>query len=106
MSDAEDAVPRDDRPELRSGGQWPPAIAFLTSTAAAIGLAAVYTAGGQAQLEGILLSVALGGIGIGLVLWVKRFMPEGPEAEPRGRIGSTEEEIAAFTQDFETGSTT
>ena len=93
-------------PTTREGGQWLPAAFFLISIAAALGLAVVYSQGGQTQVEGVLLALALGGIGIGLVLWAKRFMPEGPEVEPRGRIGSTEEEIAAFTRDFDHGATT
>ena len=96
----------EDRPELRRGGQWAPAISFGVSMLASIGLAVVYSVGGQTQAEGLLLALALGGIGVGVVLWAKRFMPEGPEAEPRGRIGSTEDEIEALTKDFDAGATT
>ena len=77
--------------------------AFIASILGALGLAVVYIAGGQTQLEGIFLFVALGGIGIGLVAWAKRFMPAGEETEERGRLESTEEEVAAFTAGFEAG---
>ena len=77
--------------------------AFVVSIASALGLAVVYIAGGQTQLEGILLFLALGGIGVGLVAWAKRFMPNREETEERGRLESTEEEVAAFTADFEAG---
>jgi len=77
--------------------------AFVVSIAAALGLAVVYIAGGQTQLEGIFLFLALGGIGVGLVAWAKRFMPNREETEDRGRLESTEEEVAAFTADFEAG---
>jgi ubiquinol-cytochrome c reductase iron-sulfur subunit len=77
--------------------------AFVASIAGALGLAVVYWAGGQVQLEGIFLFLALGGIGVGLVAWAKRFMPTREETEERGRLESTEEEVAAFTADFEAG---
>ncbi len=79
------------------------AVAFVVSILGAVGLGVVYVAGGQTQLEGIFLCLALGGIGIGLVGWAKRFMPTQEETEERGRLESTEEEVAAFTADFEAG---
>ena len=48
------------------------AVAFLASTAAALGLAAVYVGGGQPQAEGALLCVALGGLGVGAVQWARQ----------------------------------
>jgi ubiquinol-cytochrome c reductase iron-sulfur subunit len=77
--------------------------AFVVSILGALGLAVVYIAGGQTQLEGVFLFLALGGIGLGLVGWAKRFMPTREETEERGRLESTEEEVAAFTADFEAG---
>lgn len=76
---------------------------FLASTAGAIGLAVVYWRGGQPQLEGLFLALALGGLGLGFVLWSKRFMPHEPVVEARHPIASTEEEVAAFRQEFEQG---
>jgi ubiquinol-cytochrome c reductase iron-sulfur subunit len=52
----------------------PVAIALVASIAAALGLFVVYAAGGQPQLEGILLFVALGGLGVGLMLWARGLM--------------------------------
>jgi ubiquinol-cytochrome c reductase iron-sulfur subunit len=77
--------------------------AFVVSIVGALGLGVVYVLGGQTQLEGIFLFLALGGIGVGLVGWAKRFMPTQEETEERGRLESTEEEVAAFTADFEAG---
>ena len=77
--------------------------AFVVSIVGALGLGIVYVLGGQTQLEGIFLFLALGGIGVGLVGWAKRFMPTQEETEERGRLESTEEEVAAFTADFEAG---
>ena len=76
---------------------------FLASTAGAIGLAVVYWRGGQPQLEGLFLALALGGLGLGFVLWSKRFMPHEPVVEARHPIASTEEEVDAFRQEFEQG---
>jgi ubiquinol-cytochrome c reductase iron-sulfur subunit len=89
--------------ERRQHGERLPALFFAVSILAGLGLAVVYSVGGQVQLEGILLALALGGFGGGMVLWAKRFMPAGPEVEPRGRIASTEEEIAEFRSDFDVG---
>ncbi|MBA2624957.1 MAG: Rieske (2Fe-2S) protein [Acidimicrobiia bacterium] len=88
---------------MRANGEGVVAAAFLVSTAAALGLAVVYVSGGQTQLEGALLAVALGGIGVGLVSFAKRFMPTAEETEAREPLASTEEEVAAFTRDFEEG---
>ena len=81
------------------------AAAFIVAVVAALGLVVVYwTHGrGQPQLEGILLAVVTGGIGVGIVIWAKHFMPHGPFTEPRGTISSSEEERAAFVEDFERG---
>jgi ubiquinol-cytochrome c reductase iron-sulfur subunit len=76
-------------------------IAFLISTAASLGLAAVYIAGGQPQLEGLLLGLALGGAGVGFVLLAKNFLPQGPFTEERAvKPGDSGEERKAEA-DFE-----
>jgi ubiquinol-cytochrome c reductase iron-sulfur subunit len=51
------------------------AIGFGLAILAALGLFIVYAAGGQPQIEGALLFVALGGIGGGLIIWATRLMP-------------------------------
>jgi ubiquinol-cytochrome c reductase iron-sulfur subunit len=78
-------------------------VAFLVAAGASIALAIVYWLGGQPQAEGILLAIALGGIGMGIVLWAKHFMPNEEVAEDRHPLQSSEEEIAEFTADFEAG---
>ena len=80
------------------------ALCFLVSAAAA--LAVVYWEGGQPQAEGVLLAIALGGIGVGIVLWAKHFMPGDEVAEDRHPMASTEEDVAAFTEDFQSGEST
>ncbi|MGH9230456.1 MAG: Rieske 2Fe-2S domain-containing protein [Acidimicrobiales bacterium] len=79
------------------------AACFLVATAAAIGLTVVYWEGGQAQAEGVLLAVVLGGIGVGIVLWAKHFMPSDEVAEDRHPMESSEEDVAAFAADFQAG---
>jgi ubiquinol-cytochrome c reductase iron-sulfur subunit len=80
-----------------------PAAAFSASILASIGLAVVYWRGGQTQAEGILLAVVLGGIGIGLAGFANRFLPPGPDEEPRPAVASSDEDIAAFVSDFQEG---
>lgn len=79
------------------------AACFFVATLAAIGLGIVYWQGGQTQLEGILLAVATGGIGVGIVVWAKRFMPDEEVTEEREPLASSEEDIAAFRAAFEHG---
>jgi ubiquinol-cytochrome c reductase iron-sulfur subunit len=86
----------------RPGERWT-AVAFGASIAGAVTLAVVYARGGQPQLEGVSLAVALGGIGIGIVVWAKHFMPDDEATEARGKLASSEEEVAAFTAVFEEG---
>lgn len=79
------------------------AACFVVAIVAAIALAVVYWEGGQPQAEGVLLALALGGIGVGIVLWAKHFMPDDEVSEDRHPMASTDEEVAAFTADFQAG---
>ncbi|HEX2046977.1 MAG TPA: Rieske (2Fe-2S) protein [Acidimicrobiales bacterium] len=82
--------PTDDDPGMPAERRI--AVLLLASTAAALGLAAVYVAGGHPQAEGALLAVALGGIGFALVLWARGLSTEGPVIAPRGKLGGDEED--------------
>jgi ubiquinol-cytochrome c reductase iron-sulfur subunit len=86
-----------------SNAERAPAVAFAVAILAALALAVVYWRGGQPQAEGVLLAVVLGGIGAGIAMWAKRFMPHGPFEEERGQIGSSEEDIAEFLDSLEHG---
>jgi ubiquinol-cytochrome c reductase iron-sulfur subunit len=101
------ASPTDPEVSLAAGrrrhGERLPALFFVASILAGLGLAVVYALGGQTQWEGALLAVALCGFGAGLVLWAKRFMPAGPEIEDRGRLASSDDDVAAFKEDFDVG---
>ena len=82
------------------------AACFGVAMVAALALAVVYWQGGQPQAEGVLLAIALGGIGAGIVLWAKHFMPDDEVTEDRAPMPSTEEDVAAFTEAFEAGEST
>jgi ubiquinol-cytochrome c reductase iron-sulfur subunit len=56
---------------------------FVLAMAASIGLVVLYLLGGQPQLEGLLLGVALGGIGTGIVIWALALIDAPVEAEER-----------------------
>ncbi|HMC68084.1 MAG TPA: hypothetical protein VKJ07_02920, partial [Mycobacteriales bacterium] len=77
------------------------AVAFLTATAAAIGLAIVYIRGGQPQAEGALLSVAFLALGVGVVTAAKHLLPQGPYLEHRERLPTSERDRRAFAHDFD-----
>jgi quinol---cytochrome c reductase iron-sulfur subunit len=79
------------------------AACFGIAMVAALALAVVYWEGGQPQAEGILLAVILGGIGTGIVLWAKHFMPNEEVEEEREPLASTDEEIEEFVHDLQAG---
>ena len=91
------------RHPTRKRSEAPVIVAFVVAMIASLGLAVVYTLGGQPQLEGVFLGLALGGIGVGAVVWAKRFMPDEEVTEERPVLASDEEQIAAFTSSFEKG---
>lgn len=66
------------------------ALAFTASALSSIGLGIVYFAGGDAQLEGTLLGVALGGLGLGVVVWATRLMREDEAVEERAVLASSD----------------
>lgn len=72
------------------------ALCFLTATAAAVGLGVVRWQGGQTQLEGILLALTtggIGGVGVGVVVWAKRYTPDEEVTEERKSLASTTEDL-------------
>ncbi len=93
----------EERRALARRGERLTSISFGVSIVGALGLAVVYWTGGQPQLEGVLLALSLGGLGLGLVLWARYFMPRRPEVEARHAIESSEEEIDAFREEYERG---
>lgn len=86
---------RERRLERRIGGLF--ALTALTG----LGLLGLYVAGGQPQLEGILLAVCLGSLGIGIILWSQELMPERHVEEPRHRLASDPGARAALAEAIE-----
>src|SRR5918999_1353020 len=79
------------------------AVAFGVSALASLGLAVVYWNGGQNQVEGILLAIALGGLGYGFVVVARRLLPQGPYTEEREVLPSEADDVSAFETDLERG---
>ena len=79
------------------------AIAFGVSALASLALAVVYWQGGQNQLEGVLLALALGGIGYGFVVVARRLLPQGPYTEERDTLPATDIQVAELEIDLERG---
>lgn len=71
-----------DRPSGRDPTRWI-AGSFAASALASLGLTVVYALGGQPQLEGIFLGIALGGLGAGLGWSALRLLPDGSAVEAR-----------------------
>lgn len=72
------------------------ALAFGVSILAALGLVVVYVRGGDTQVEGLLLTVAFGGVGTGLGIWVKQIIGHEEVIEPRHEMRSASESRQAF----------
>ncbi|HEY3238290.1 MAG TPA: Rieske 2Fe-2S domain-containing protein [Acidimicrobiia bacterium] len=90
------------RKRRRTTGGYTGAIAgaFAISAAASVGLTVLYALGGQPQLEGGLIGVALGGLALGFVWWGKDLLPAGPFVEERELMTSPVPERRAFEEDF------
>ena len=83
-------------------GRWI-AAAFAASVVASVALTVVYAKGGQPQLEGALLFVALGGLSLGLIGWARAFMPHGPHVEERHRTPTQTAQRAEMIETLEGG---
>jgi ubiquinol-cytochrome c reductase iron-sulfur subunit len=77
------------------------AVALGLTTASALGLAVLYALGGQTQLEGVLLALALGGLGFSFVVMARKLLPQGPVTEDREPLESSPEDIKGFARDFD-----
>ncbi len=92
-------------PPIRApGAERAIGIGFSVAIVAALGLAVLYALGGQPQLEGLLLGLALGGIGFGIISWGKHLMPNGPYVQRREPLSSTRDDRLRFEESFERGS--
>lgn len=76
---------------------------FGVSAVGSIALTIVYALGGQPQIEGILLGVALSGLAAGLVLWAIELMPGGAYVEERATDLGAPEGLDAAVDSFTRG---
>ncbi|HEY8200885.1 MAG TPA: Rieske (2Fe-2S) protein [Actinomycetota bacterium] len=79
------------------------AVGFGLSALASLGLAVTYWLGGQSQVEGALLGIALGGLGAGVVAWAKAFLPGGNFVEGRERHRAPALEQLELAHELEEG---
>src|SRR5918995_6971719 len=84
-------------------GRSPILVAFAVSMLASVGLTVVYALGGDPQLEGVLLGLALGGIAIGLVLFARHTLPGGHFTEARDIVPHATAQRPAVAAAFEAG---
>ena len=75
-------------PVGRSRVEWLVAGLFGVTALAGVGLLLVYILGGQTQVEGVLLAIALGSLGVGIVLWAQDLMVTPVVVEERHPYGS------------------
>jgi ubiquinol-cytochrome c reductase iron-sulfur subunit len=71
---------------------------FALTGLAGVGLLIVYVLGGQTQLEGLLLTIALGCLGIGIVIWAQDLMITPVVVEERHPFGSDPAEPAELEE--------
>ncbi len=69
--------------------------AFVVSMLASAGLVLMYVFGGDAQIEGVLLGLALGGLGAGIAAWGAVLLRADDETEEREPLASGEAEVAS-----------
>ncbi len=76
---------------------------FGLTALSGLGLLTLYALGGNTQLEGVLLAIALGGLGAGIVLWAQELMSGEPQVEERHPLGggpaSNEAVVDALTDE-------
>ena len=106
----EESLPRrpPPQPELQPRASAPSptraiALAFTVSLVASVALCAVYIAGGQPQLEGLLLFFALGGIAAGFIHWGGTLLPQGPYVQSRHELTSGAQSQERTTETLEEG---
>jgi quinol---cytochrome c reductase iron-sulfur subunit len=63
-----------------------------------LALLVVYLVGGDTQVQGILLALCLGGIGVGIVLWAQELMSNEEREEERHPMGTGPEGSAAVAE--------
>ncbi len=96
-----------DPEEERRASRWI-AVLLVVSAAAGLGLLVLYALGGQVQLEGALIGVALGAMGFALIRWGKHLYPHEvvtEEREPHESEASERRVAEDLIEETETGIT-
>lgn len=93
---------------MRSGHEGPARdtpilVALGVAIVAAVAVTVVYALGGQPQLEGALLGLALGGVAVALIVFARRMLPGGHFVQVREDLPGTTEERASVASAFSTG---
>ena len=83
--------------------ETPILVALGIAIAAAVAVTVVYALGGQPQLEGALLGLALGGVAVALIVFARRMLPGGHFVQVREDLPGTAEERASVASAFSTG---
>ena len=78
-------------------------VALGVAIAAAVAVTVVYGLGGQPQLEGLLLGLALGGIAVALIVFARRMLPGGHFVQVREDLAGPEAERASVADAFQSG---
>ncbi len=86
--------PADDLTPIERRAERTVLASFAITVLTGVALLVVYVLGGQTQVEGILLTLCLGGIGVGIVIWAQHLMPTRVHVEPRHPLGGSSESIA------------
>jgi ubiquinol-cytochrome c reductase iron-sulfur subunit len=77
------------------------AACFVVAILAGVALFVVYFSGGNTQLEGVLFTFALGGFGVGIVVWGARLLAAHEAVEDRHEFTTGEESRLALVEAFE-----
>lgn len=93
----------EDRPRAERFAEGRIALYWGITTIAALTLAGVYLAGGQPQVEGLLLMIALGSLGLGFVVFARDLLPGSNETARRDEHRSTDVERQATDEAFARG---
>ncbi len=81
------------------------AVSFLVGFLATVGLAVAYWYRGNDQALGLALGLATAALGVGVTVWGKYLMPQGPFVQQRHDLPSTSEVRGAYKDSFERGVT-
>jgi ubiquinol-cytochrome c reductase iron-sulfur subunit len=78
-------------------------VSLVVATLAALAVTVVYALGGQPQLEGLLLGLALGGVALALILFARRLLPHGHFVQVRDEHPEAAVERAGVASAFQSG---